>query len=482
LNPMLFANAQIHRFLALARAVFSEGFFVGTERALLLLSGYAAPVAALLGLGVGIYGAVKTDSLSFLMMGLGWVLAVWVGYFVGYTMLGSCERALVNNRSTVSSRDYLDVLSLLGLLTSLCALGAGVFMAIKFDTHQFLWWSMGIATATLYLACLYMHPALLTTRVDPHSSAGEDAISLSVLTIKGALRLAPLVFSVLTVAGTAGLAWGGYGLWQQEDTEIVMGSLASMSGLMMLVVGLMYPLAIYLTFVFSYLMLDVLRAVLRLPVVLAGNAAQDTRLQEREGAPDVTAPAVVPAMSPSALKWVLGSLALVVALSVAGMQGKKMYTEYQAEQEAQRVAAEEKAERERMAAETLRLQAEAQKAEEQRKARFRDQVLTAKDKPALELLFVPEVSAALREKLGSATHAGLERFFVTGEPVRVEPDAVVAQGCMPDECGTNEGLVVVDLLTGKVHAAVFNGQVRYLTSSASEAHPILRRWALKFPQ
>jgi len=477
---MLSANALIHRFLALARAVFSEAFFVGTERLVLQLSGFAAPVAAMLGLGVGIHGAVKTDSLSFLLVGLGWVLALWIGYFIGYTMLGSCERALANNRSAVSTRDYLDILSLLGLLTCLGALGTGAFMAIKFDAHQFLWWSLGIATATLYLACLYLNPALLTTRVDRHSSAGEDAISLSVLTLKGALRLAPLVFGVLIVAGTAGLAWGVYGLWQQEDSGLLMGGLSSMSGLLLLAVGLLYPLAVYLSFVFSYLMLDVLRAVLRLPVVLAGNAAQDTRVLTEEPLPEPQAAAPAPA-SPAALKWVLGAVVLVLALSLAGMQGRKMYVTYQAEQEAQRVAAEEKAERERQEVETRRVQAEAKKAEEQRLAHLREQVLAAKGKPPLELLLVPEVSAALRQKLGPGNQTSFERFFVAGEPVRVEDGAVVAQGCMADGCGSNEGMVVVDSQTGQVHAAVYNGQVRYLTGDASEAHAVLRRWAVKFP-
>lgn len=483
MNPMTLSDRWIAQLIAVFRRWFGVQTFMAAERGLMQLSGYAAAAAAAMGLGLAAFAAIKVDSLSMLLLGLGWVLAVAVLHFIGARMLTSCALTLRNSPSDVSSQDYLEVLGLLCIVVLLGALFGGLYMAIKLSALGPLWYGLGVAIAMLFFACMYLNPSLINTRVQASASAGEDAISVSVLTMKTFVRLAPVVFAVLTLAGAMALGYGLVQLAKEESADVLVGGLASASGFGIVVLGLLYPLLAYLTFVLGYLLLDVARSILTLPATLRQGAA------ETPAAP--AAPEPAPAEAPVPVEFgpaqartlkVFGAvLAAVLVLAAAGVQGKKMYVDYQerreqARLEQERVDAEKKAEEERVQAEKAQQQAQAA-----RIAKIASVATATKGRDALDLVVAPEVSEQVKAMLGNQ-QAAFERYFAASQPVEVHSPFVVGTGCMADACGMNEGILVVNTETGTVHAAVyFQGQVRFLgEDNASSAPPPIRKWALKF--
>lgn len=486
MNPMTLSDRCVAQLIALFRQLFGVPAFMAAERGLMQLSGFAAAAAAVMGLGLAVFAAIKVDSLSMLLLGLGWVLAVAVLHFIGARMLVSCSLTLRNSPSDVSSQDYLEVLGLLCIVVLVASLLGGLYMAIKLSALGPLWYGLGLATTMLFFACMYLNPSLINTRVQTSASAGQDAISVSVLTMKTFVRLAPVVFAVLTLAGALSLGYGVVQLAKEESVDVLVGGLASASGFGIVVLGLLYPLLAYLTFVLGYLLLDVARSILTLPTALRqgmGVAAPSADLPTAAEPVAAEAPASVefdPAQART-LKVVGAVLAGVVVLALVGVQGKKVYTDFQerralARMEQERIEAEKKAEEERQKAEKAQQEAEAA-----RIGKIASVATAHKGRDALDLVVAPEISELVKAMLGNQ-QAAFERYFAASQPVDVQSPFVVATGCMADSCGLNEGILVVNTQTGTVHAAVyFQGQVRFLGGdSASTAPTPIRKWALKF--
>ncbi len=480
MNPMQPSNLLVARLIDLFRQAFGPSAFMAAERGLTQLSGFAAAAAALMGFGLALFAAIKTDALSLMLLGVGWVVAVAVLHFIGSRMLVSCAVTLRNTPSTVSSQDYLEVLGLSCIVVLIGALLGGLYLAIKLSSLTPLWYGLGGAITMLFFASMYLNPSLINTKVHATASAGEDAVAVSVLTLKTFVRLAPVVFAVLTLAGAGALGYGLVQLAKEGADEIMMGGLASASGFGIVAVGLLYPLGAYLSFVLGYLVLDIARSILSLPRLLQPAGGSADAEPAAAVAPAVESLEATPSQT-AALKLMAGIAGAALVLGVVGVQGKQFYTEYQekraiAKMEEERVAAEKKAEEER-----LQLEQERQKAEAARIAKVAAAANALKGRDAIDLVVSPEVSEAVKAMLGNQQGA-FERYFAAGQPVSAQESFVVATGCMADACGSNEGILVVDTRTGSVHAAVyFNQQVKFLgNDNASTAPAPIRKWALKF--
>jgi hypothetical protein len=477
MNPMQLSNRAIAVMLGMFRDAFGVAAFLACERLLLQLSGFAALAAGLMGLGFGVVGAIRTDSLVLLMMGAGWFIAVSLAYFVGTKMLTACAVTLKNTPSNISSKDYLEVLGLSCVVLLLVLLGGSAWWAIKVGSMTPVWWSLGGAVIAIWFAAMYLNPVLISTRVHPSASAGEDAVSLSVLVLKTFVRLAPMVFSIVTTAGAGLLGWGLWRLVGTEGFDPFEGGMASLSGFVSVALGLLYPLYAYLGFVLGYLILDLARSILAMPRLL----------QPQTGAAIDESPPATPDEQPLApaqvrmLKRVLGGAAVVTLLLVAGVEGKNWYEERQAKaEEARLVAEQQEAERRQEAERVAAAQAQA-RAEAEKLAKFTGELKAMAGKPSIDLVLSPGVSAQVAEML-RAQQTAFEKYFAVSQPIEVIDGWVVGKGCITDACGAQEAIVAIDLSNGKAHLAVyFDAGVRFLgADTATTAPALVRKWALQF--
>ena len=200
---MNIVDSAIAALIEFFRRALGATAFRAAENSLVRLGAYAAAVAAFCGAGLGLYLAVKNDETSLLFISVGWVFSVAVMHYIGSRMLVGGRVVLRNAPTDISSQDYLEVLGLCCILMFAGSLAGGLYVAVKTSDFGFLWYGLGLSMVALSFASMYLNPSIINAQVKPSASAGEDAIAISALTLKTFIRLSPMVFSLLTLAGGA---------------------------------------------------------------------------------------------------------------------------------------------------------------------------------------------------------------------------------------------------------------------------------------
>jgi hypothetical protein len=262
MNPMDHSNQIIDNLIKFFRRVISVEFFVQSEQRLEQAASYAAPVAAIVGLLMGLTAAIKTDSFIAFLAGIGWVIAIAVGYYIGSKFLVSCKTVVHNNPTRISSKEYIDVIGLIGVLGIIFVALGGIVLAIKMSSPDILKWTVLIVVALVFSVCFSLHPSLVSTNIDKDTSAGEDAIAILAFGYKISVRMAGVIFGAATIFGTVNLIFGLFRLIKGSGFEIYAGGLESIEGVAQVLGGLAYPFLAYVFFVIFYLAIDLMKAIL----------------------------------------------------------------------------------------------------------------------------------------------------------------------------------------------------------------------------
>jgi hypothetical protein len=258
------SNSFIDQVIQKFRQVLSVSFFEKNNALAKTVSGWAAPSAALLGLLIGIVAAIKNDSFMMCLLGILWVVTVAIAYYIGYRFLSVCENSLKNNETSISSSDYLDVCGLIFIATLCSIVFWGFYSSIKFSEFSLLIMTAGLSIALIYYVCLLLNPQLISTRVVENNSAGEDALAIVMIMYKASVKLATIIFGGLTTIGALFLLYFLYLVISSTRSSFLFSDLSSLSGAGLVLVGLLYPLGIYLMFIFVYLIVDLCKAILSL--------------------------------------------------------------------------------------------------------------------------------------------------------------------------------------------------------------------------
>lgn len=475
---MQVVDAAIAALVELFRRALGDSVFRAAEQAMVRLGAFAAVVAAACGFGLGLYLSVKSEETTILFIGIAWVFAVAVMHYIGARMLTGCRVTLSNAPTNISSVDYLEVLGLCSILLFVGALVAGLYLAVKTSNFDYLWYGLGFSMVALAFASMYLNPSIINAKVKPSASAGEDAIAISALTLKTFIRLAPMVFSLLTLAGGVALGWSALKLMKQDSSEMFLVGLASFSGFGLVALGLLYPLISYLVFVTGYLVLDMARSILMISRIAAVGAVEpvvESAVQVSEDAAQLNAVQVVK------LKTLLLVVCGALVLGTVAIQGKKYYAEYQQRVEMERIEAERLAAEKKAAEELAQKEETAKRAEVERVEKIARAATAMKGQSSIDLLMQPLVSEGVRAILGDQVSV-FEQYFAEVQPVQVEGNYVIGTGCMMESCGTSEGIFVIDTEKGTVHAAVvYQGRIQILgDDTKSTTPPPIRKWVIRF--
>ena len=258
------SNALIDQIIQKFRQVLSVSFFEKNNSFAKTASLWATPTSALLGLLIGVVAAIKNDSFMLCLLGMLWVVTVAIAYYIGYRFLTVCENSLKNNETSISSSDYLDVCGLIFIATLCSTVFWGFYSSIKFSEFNLLIMTAGISIALVYYVCLLLNPQLISTRVVENNSAGEDALAIVMIMYKAGVKLSTIMFGGLTAIGALFLLYFLYIVISSSRNSFLFSDLSSLSGVGLVLFGLLYPLGIYLMFIFVYLIVDLCKAVLSL--------------------------------------------------------------------------------------------------------------------------------------------------------------------------------------------------------------------------
>ena len=457
-------NILIDQQLTRLRQVLSIGLFEKMEKFFVAVADIATPVAAVIGSLIALVLAVKTDSFQIFLASFVWIFALIVLYYIGGKLQNACKKTLDNNPSSIGNQEYLDVVTFLSLVAAAGALLSGLYFGLKFSSLQTFVMGLGVAVFLAYSAWLTLQPSLLTTYVEESSSAGLDAIAILVLANKIYLRSNKIIFGLLTAIGTVLLAHALFNSFVGEPFEILRGGIQGLMGFILVIVGLTAPLICYLLFVFSYMLLDVLRSILGMGKPSSPVKTMSAAAPAEDPQPEIN-------MSAATLKKIgLVVVFLVIGLTVT-IKGKEYFNEYQAKAEISRIEEEQKkAEEEALKA--------AEAAEVARIEAFAQNVRPYVNKPALDLVLNKEINGLFRKIFGDSTSA-FEAYFEESNTVTEIDGLLLASGCRKDECSNYKALAIIDLKATKVSAIVITGkEVGMFEIEEANAPAAVKKWLL----
>jgi len=220
--------------------------------------------AAALGFLFSLVVAIRLDSFSAFLYGIAWVVLVLVVQYVAHRFAATGDSLIENNPSSLSSKAFLDCLGLLAVIGGLIALVLGTVRSIQGAGIRFILVGAALFILLELFAIVAFNPDTISTATGGKNSAGQEAIGIIVLFIKGFMRLVPILFGIGIAAGFVLLAIDAFGIFGSEYRLLAGWKRAIYTGRIIVFSGLA-PFLSYIGFVVAYLAVDVVRAILATP-------------------------------------------------------------------------------------------------------------------------------------------------------------------------------------------------------------------------
>jgi hypothetical protein len=234
---------------------------------------YAVLVGAALTLVSAIYGAIKFNSFAVFLTGLGLVAALAVAQFAATRFLGAAVVTIGNTPSRISSPAFLECTGLLVLLFAAATLITGIIASIQVSSILPLLPALFTSALLMYFGALALHARIVNVAIGS-GSAGEEATGILSFFFKSALKLVPIFFLLLAVAGDlallASFSQSGQGFAQTVGSVLQFLPLPvsvpfNLVGSAVVMLACLVPIVGYFVFLLLHLMIDVARAVLSVP-------------------------------------------------------------------------------------------------------------------------------------------------------------------------------------------------------------------------
>ena len=247
------------KLLAWAKAALTPARYDAAATGLEKAGHRALIVAAAAGLLFAIIGSIKSNTLSDLLTGIGWVVLIIVAQYVA-GKLSATQRILIKSApSEMSSTAFLSCVALLNLITGVLALAGLTVMAIRTEDWQLFGAGIGVFVLCELVVCLCLNPDMVNMTISTSSTPGQEAIGILTFVMKS--RLVPVAFGVGAICGAIGMIWMIVQLFRDE----VASSLASLPVAAVTLGAAALPFVAYFLYIFLYLGVDLMRSILILP-------------------------------------------------------------------------------------------------------------------------------------------------------------------------------------------------------------------------
>jgi len=454
---------SIEKNLKEVKDIMSVNSFKKFEDLLTVVSEVCTPISAILGTLIFLTFAIKTDSLQIFLAAFIWAPLLVISYFIAVKMKRACSKTLKNNPSSIASQEFLDVLTIIYLVLSFAVLFAALYYSVKISSFYVFGYGLATFFGLIYGAWLMAQPTLITTNIQQTSTGGTDAIAILVMGSKIYLRSANLVVGLTSLVGLVLLTNTLYEI-MVEPSNLFVNGIWSLLAFAVVILGLLSPLIIYVTFVLGYLVLDVLRSILSLsssekPNIIASDIGLNEYLENKAEEKETD----------GLVKIVSAAILIIILISFSLTKGREVYAEFQIKSEIAKIERENKVAEERERLERIRI-------ENQRKENYRNNARQYIGKKSIELIKNQDINLELRGLVGRNMSI-FEEIFSESEPVIEKSGLILAKGCRADMCEQFKGLVVVDLTQTKTYIVVLaGGDVRYLGVDEKEIPAEVRRW------
>ena len=206
---------------------------------------------------------IRADSFRLFFMGLLLLLpAAMILHFLAALFLDAGAALLRKSPSELASSAVLAFFALVFLAGALYCFLMGLYVVINGGSFltAALW--LGGCAVLVYACGVALHPSTVNVTAGTDMSAGEEALGIGLFLVKLPMRLVPFLFGVGSVVGLITAVYLFYRVFAQEAAYMAEEAYQAAHG----VLGVaLIPFLVYILFAFAYLLVDLLRAILRTP-------------------------------------------------------------------------------------------------------------------------------------------------------------------------------------------------------------------------
>jgi hypothetical protein len=227
--------------------------------------GHIAYILAAVVLVLGfLFLGIRGDSFRLFFLGL-LILApaAVILHYLAVLFLDAGTALLRKSPSELASPAVLTLSALVFLAGSLFCFLVGFYGLVTGDTFVTFGIWMGSFAVLLYACAAALNPASVNVTAGADISAGEEALGIAMFLVKLQIRLVPFLFGVGSLIGLCTAVYFTFYLVFARD-PLFLAATAYQMAYSVLGVALM-PFLAYLGFALSYLLVDLLRAILRTP-------------------------------------------------------------------------------------------------------------------------------------------------------------------------------------------------------------------------
>lgn len=203
------------------------------------------------------------------VLAVGSLIALVICIYAAAKMIDALSKVIKSSNCKISSLNIFSVMTAVGLLAAIGSFIGGIYFAIEFKFAQFFFYGLGSAVFFTLITIYTANPEKFGIVADETASAGEDFVSISTFALKVMLRLVPIVMLGLAIVGILQIVPMIFKTYVHSDGNtnrlMVMAMTGGMIGTLNFVFIGILPLVAYIVYIFYYVTLDLIRAVLQLP-------------------------------------------------------------------------------------------------------------------------------------------------------------------------------------------------------------------------
>jgi hypothetical protein len=259
--------------LETTRTFLHPRLYEDVARILTRVGDFGLPVAGALGFALATTVAIQTDGFTPFLYGLGWILAVVLLRYIAASFGNAGEGVLRNSRSQLGSFAFPNCFALILLVTGLLLLFGLLVRAVQLESLRLFWLAIGSFLLCEFLAWIAMNPQLTEVMLNPRISPGDEALGIWSFLLKACLRLVPIGYGIGVVVGCLSMLSNLYNLLADDWPPQLAFAAGMRSADLVLTAGSL-PLTGFLLFLLLHLGINVLRAILAVPLKLDHLARQ----------------------------------------------------------------------------------------------------------------------------------------------------------------------------------------------------------------
>ncbi len=254
---------RVGAFLDTARATLKADRFDSISRSLTSAGHWALLLLALLGLVIQLIAATQFGAGE-ILWGLAWLVALPLLQYVAVQFMDATRSLVTNTRTDLGSEAFLRCYALVAIVAGVVSVVTAIVQG--FELGSFWVFLSGLDVTALWLATawLALNPSLLGIRVNRQSSAGDEAIGVLSFFMKSLVRIVPIFYGVTLLVAAVQAVVLLLGMIGDSAEGIRWAVTYAQFGIPVVLTAVLAPFIAYVAFALYFLVIDLMRSILRI--------------------------------------------------------------------------------------------------------------------------------------------------------------------------------------------------------------------------